>query len=69
MKTLIKNATLINTDVLHEIVTTQCDVFVENGLIRQVAPSLLITEDDSTCVIDLQGNVLLPGLQGQCHNI
>lgn len=60
MKTiLITNATLVNEDS-----STPADVFIQNGRIDKIAPSL--TRQRADTIIDASGKLLLPGMI-DCH--
>lgn len=62
MLTLIKNARIV--DAHHEHDEGRYDVLVEDGRIREVAPS--VTPPASTHIIDAQGKTVMPGLI-DCH--
>ncbi len=55
-KVLIKNARIVNEGSI-----TEGDVFIENGIIAEIAPSISAKSPDLT-IVDAEGNYLLPGL-------
>lgn len=55
-KLLIKNARIVNEGVI-----TEGDVFIENGIIAEIADSISAKSPDVN-IIDAEGNYLLPGL-------
>lgn len=55
-KVLIKNARIVNEGSIKE-----GDVFIENGIISEIAPSISAKSPDLT-IVDAEGNYLLPGL-------
>lgn len=55
-KVLIKNARIVNEGSIKE-----GDVFIENGIIAEIAPSISAKSPDLT-IVDAEGNYLLPGL-------
>ena len=62
MATLFKNATIV--DVIGETVMEHTDVFVENGLIKEIGANLAAPAEAD--VVDLTGKTMLPGLFN-CH--
>jgi len=59
-KTLIKNARIVNESSIFE-----SDILVEDQFIKKIASSI---SDDTAEVIDLQGQLLLPGcIDNQVH--
>lgn len=56
MKTLIKNARIVNEGKI-----TDGDLYIENGLIAEINPSISLKSNDIQ-VIDAEGKCLLPGL-------
>jgi len=61
MKTLIKNATLVNENQIF-----RADVLVENDIIADIATSIPDTDADVT--LDATGKYLLPGvIDDQVH--
>ena len=55
-KVLIKNAKIVNEGVI-----TEGDVFIEDGIITEIASSISAKSPDLS-IIDAEGNYLLPGL-------
>ena len=55
-RVLIKNARIVNEGII-----TEGDVFIEDGIITEIAESISAKSPDLT-IIDAEGNYLLPGL-------
>lgn len=55
-KVLIKNARIVNEGSI-----TEGDVFIENGIIKEISPSISAKSPELT-IVDAEGNYLLPGL-------
>ena len=55
-KVLIKNARIVNEGSIKE-----GDVFIENGIITEISPSISAKSPELT-IVDAEGNYLLPGL-------
>lgn len=61
MKTILKNCKLLDAPE-----GTLCDIFVENGIIEQIAPKI---EMEGARVLDVGGHTVLPGLIDMHCNI
>ena len=59
---LIKNAKIVNEGVI-----TEGDVFIEDKIIKEIAPQISLKSSDCV-VIDAEGNYLIPGaIDDQVH--
>ena len=59
---MIRNTILIkNAHVVNEGIITNCDVYIENGIFKEIAPQISVKSTDIE-VYDAEGKYLLPGI-------